>query len=91
MKFRNPKTGEVFSVSGMMDDWCGKHCKGLSCPINNLAEKVEMSGRECEKWIITHPHEAARLMGYEVLGDDCDRLRPVAKGGGQPGGETRPN
>ena len=49
MKFRNLKAGEVFYVSGMMYDRCGKHCKGLSCPINNLVGKVEMSGRECEK------------------------------------------
>ena len=67
MKFRDPKTGELSTISSMMEVWCGESCRGEKCPINDLAEKTEMSGRECENWITSHPHEAARLMGYEVV------------------------
>jgi hypothetical protein len=71
MKFWNPETEELLSVSDMMDNWCGEVCKGKKCPINDLASKSEMSGRECAGWISNHPHEAARLMGFEVVEDDC--------------------
>ena len=80
MKFRNPETEELLSVSDMMDNWCGEVCKGKKCPINDLASKSEMSGRECAEWISNHPHEAARLMGYEVVEENsnfpfvCQRL-----------------
>nr|DAU71670.1 MAG TPA: hypothetical protein [Caudoviricetes sp.] len=57
MKFRNPETEELLSVSDMMDNWCGEVCKGKKCPINDLASKSEMSGRECAEWISSHPHE----------------------------------
>lgn len=74
MKFRNLETKEKVSISEMMNNWCGgKTCRGKKCPINDLAEKNEMSGRECEKWINNHPHEAARLMGFEVVEDDEPR------------------
>ena len=73
MKFKNPETGELATVSDMMEDWCGECCRGSECPINDRAKKAEMSGRECEEWINNHPHEAAYLMGYEVVEDkDCD-------------------
>lgn len=70
MKFWNPETEELLSVSDLMDNWCGEVCKGKKCPINDLASKSEMSGRECAEWISNHPHEAARLMGYEVVEDE---------------------
>ena len=70
MKFRSPETEELLSVSDMMDNWCGEVCKGKKCPINDLASKSEMSGRECAEWISNHPHVAARLMGCEVVEDE---------------------
>ena len=70
MKFKNPETGELSTVSDMMEDWCGECCRGSECPINDRAKKAEMSGRECEEWINNHPNEAADLMGYEVVEDD---------------------
>ena len=70
MKFRDPKTGELSAISSMMEVWCGESCRGEKCPINDLAEKIEMSRIECENWIASHPHEAASLMSYEVVKDD---------------------
>ena len=66
MKFRNKKTREVFST--ITGAWTAFMCPG-PCGNCNLQR-----GSTCEKeWIEAHPHEAARLMGYEVLEDDEPR------------------
>ena len=68
MKFRDPKTGKVFdSIKAAVDyvcqeqescgDWCPLYCK------------KPLPG--CVKFSVKNPHEAARLMGYEVVEDDC--------------------
>lgn len=59
MKFRN-KDGEVFC--NIIAAWVGFMCPG-PCGDCNLQR-----GSTCEKeWIESHPREAARLMGYEVV------------------------
>ena len=85
MKFWNPETEELLSVSDLMDNWCGEVCKGRKCPINDLASKSEMSGRECAEWISNHPHEAARLMGYEVVEENSDFPFVCQRLGVEPG------
>ena len=66
MKFRNPETGEVFlSISSAADYFCRENdCFLQTCP---LKEKTD--GKPCVDWANAHPHEAARLMGYEVVED----------------------
>lgn len=77
MKFRNPNTQEVYEV---VHNNCEKSgfCANLSClfcPISNKTKGM------CSTWINDNPNEAARLMGYEVVEDDCDqsqkRRRPT--------------
>ena len=85
MKFWNPETEELLSVSDMMDNWCGEVCKGKKCPINDLASKSEISGRECAEWISNHPHEAASLMGYEVVEENSDFPFVCQRLGVEPG------
>ena len=60
MKFRNPKTGAVFCSDDI--EFCGEYaCRQCAeCP---LAE----CQRPCSWFILDHPYEAARLMGYEVI------------------------
>lgn len=74
MKFRNKETGEVFST--ITEAWTAFMCPG-PCGDCNLRR-----GSTCEKeWIEAHPHEAARLMGYEVVyepGDDAVPLDMLA-------------
>ena len=76
MKFRNPETGEVFDgvVSFRGDFCCLYMC--CDCPISRKAQNAL-----CEKWIADHPHEAARLMGYEVVEDpkgvETDPVNPI--------------
>ena len=56
MKFRNPETGEVFETHC---DTCGAGSSGCKLVWKNVS-----CGRLKE-----NPHDAARLMGYEVLED----------------------
>ena len=66
MKFRN-KDGEVFC--NIIAAWVGFMCPG-PCGDCNLQR-----GSTCEKeWIESHPREAARLMGYEVVDDEPPTL-----------------
>lgn len=58
MKFRNPETGEVFETHC---DTCGAGSSGCKLVWENVS-----CGRLKE-----NPHEAARLMGYEVVDDDA--------------------
>lgn len=66
MKFRNPETGEVLSISDAVD----KYCKHRWC--NNCALRGPVCDPDnvCADWAEAHPQEAARLMGYEVV-EDC--------------------
>lgn len=64
MKFRNPETGEVFDVTD------GAPLTGFCSGINCYECPIMSSHPYCKKFINDHPHEAARLMGYEVVEDD---------------------
>lgn len=67
MKFRNPETGKVFlSISSAADYFCRENdCFLQTCPL-----KAKMDGKPCADWANAYPHEAASLMGYEVVEDD---------------------
>ena len=67
MKFRNPETGEVVSIPVAVSRYC--KTKGRWCCKCSLPGAINQSGKPCEPWVETHPHEAARLMGYEVVED----------------------
>lgn len=73
MKFRNAKTGEVVPGERAHGLFCkGRNC--LECPMYQKAPTND----GCVHFRKTHPHEAARLMGYEVVEDepvsDCNGL-----------------
>ena len=63
MKFRNPETGEVFDAadSKFCEEYFYRRC--AECPIAECQHP-------CFWFILDHPYEAARLMGYEVVEDD---------------------
>ena len=65
MKFRNPKTGEIYWVA-----WDNCNASGFcseidcsECPINGM-------GSNCSAWVNSNPYKAAQLMGYEVVEDE---------------------
>lgn len=76
MKFRDPKTGKVFdSIKAAVDyvcqeqescgDWCPLYCK------------KPLPG--CVKFSVKNPHEATRLMGYEVVEETHANTRKNAR------------
>ena len=68
MKFRN-KAGEIINANSYK--FCGRfdgRCH--ECPLFNKFPKLIngiINGEKCTEWALSHPHEAARLMGYEVV------------------------
>jgi hypothetical protein len=61
MKLR--KTVEM-SIEEAQDDFCYRYETCGVCPLNKKAPL------DCLAWCEAHPHEAARLMGYEAVEDD---------------------
>lgn len=85
MKFRNPETGEVFddvdvTLDSAFDCDC---CNPGTCPVGKAAF---ISGYSCCDYVEKHPHEAACLMGFEVVEDDM--LEPTKHK--ELGSDTRP-
>lgn len=78
MKFRN-KDGEVFhTISQAVQNHCSFHCNSRVCPYWESAGCVGM----LKRYTVDNPHEAARLMGYEVVyepGDDTSPIEDVSK------------
>lgn len=67
MKFRNKETGEVLDdILEVTDRYCMNHnCLWQICPMEEAAEE-----ESCGTWAKDHPHEAAHLMGYEMVEND---------------------
>ena len=67
MKFKDPATGEVFhTIRQAVQNHCSSHCSDRVCPYWESAGCVGM----LKRYTVDNPHEAARLMGYEVVEDD---------------------
>lgn len=67
MKFRSPETGEVFhTIRQAVQNHCSLHCNSRACPYWENAGCVGM----LKRYTVDNPHEAARLMGCEVVEDD---------------------
>lgn len=67
-KFKNPATGEVWDAENAVKVFCDELPKCNVCPMF----PVVSIGGDCRKWAANHPHEAARLMGYEVVEERYD-------------------
>ena len=66
MKFRNPETGEVFhTIRQAVQNHCLFHCNGRECPYWESAGCFGI----LKRYTVDSPHEAARLMGFEVVED----------------------
>lgn len=63
MKFRDPKTGEVFEdIKDAYSKFrCGHDCD-TGCPLYTF--------KVCNNWSFNHPAEAARLMDYEIIEEE---------------------
>ena len=79
MKFRNPKTGEVFE--GIIGA-CRAHCVDRECnrcALYDCDYGVKSKGSDCTIWCDSNPTEAARLMGYEVVEESGTALSKEAE------------
>ena len=65
MKFR--KITE-YSMEEANNEFCERQKSCDTCPLDEPSHKKEDTS--CVDWCNEHPHEAARLMGYEVVEDD---------------------
>lgn len=74
MKFRNKETTEVLDdISKVADRYCINHdCFWQRCPMEDATK-----GEPCGTWAKGHPHEAAALMGYEVIPEPGDDTVPM--------------
>ena len=68
MKFRNPKTGEVIPIYVALSRYCDT--KGGWCCKCSFPGAMNQPEKPCAPWAELHPHEAASLMGYEVVEED---------------------
>ena len=70
MKFRDPETGEVYDADDALDSVFECNCCNPgTCPIG---KEAFISGYCCADYTKSHPNEAARLMGYEVVEDETE-------------------
>lgn len=76
VKFRNPKTGEMFEDLGAARfAFCNQKCR--ECPISCFKND---DGTRCDVYCVHHAWKAAKLMGYEVVEDSNEvEIDPVEK------------
>lgn len=73
MKFRNPETGEVYiGILEAMDHYCDSKEDCNDCTLREPVQSYAKQKHPCYAYVADNPHEAARLMGYEVLEDEAE-------------------
>ena len=60
MKFRNPETGEIMAIEEVGKTPCKHDGLCITC-------EIYKEHGHCMDYLKKYPHEAARLMGYEVV------------------------
>lgn len=70
MKFRNPETGEMYvGILNAMNHYCDSKKDCDDCQIKEPVQVYKGQKHPCYAYVADNPHEAARLMGYEVVED----------------------
>lgn len=73
MKFRS-KTGEVaLTIEQALAQFCDSKEDCDYCELREPVQQYAGTKRPCHEYVRANPYEAARLMGYEVVEDDCDQ------------------
>ena len=71
MKFRN-KTGEVaLTIEQALAQFCDSKKDCDYCELREPVQQYVGTKKPCHEYVRANPHEAARLMGYEVLEDEA--------------------
>ena len=78
MKFRNSETGEVYiGILEAMDHYCDSKEDCNDCTLREPVQSYAKQKHPCYAYVADNPHEAARLMGFEVVEDE--QFREVTK------------
>lgn len=96
MKFRS-KTGEVaLTIEQALAQFCDSKEDCDYCEIREPVQQYAGTKRPCHEYVRANPHEAARLMGYEVVEDtsedgylseeECKAYRDMLNQNGKPMG-----
>ena len=73
MRFRS-KTGEVaLTIEQALGQFCDSKKDCDYCELREPVQQYAGTKRPCHEYVRANPHEAARLMGYEVVEDDEPR------------------
>lgn len=73
MRFRS-KTGEVaLTIEQALAQFCDSKEDCDYCELREPVQQYAGTKRPCHEYVRANPHEAARLMGYEVVEDDEPR------------------
>ena len=86
-KYKSPD-GRVFdSIIKVLDEFCGENV--CFCTIGDASNE---QGEPCNYYATHHPEEAARMMGYEIIEDDCDQTATESNQEAKSdGGKPRPS
>ena len=68
MKFRNSEKGEVYiGILEAMDHYCDSKEDCNDCTLREPVQSYAKQKHPCYAYVADNPHEAARLMGYQVV------------------------
>ena len=74
MKFRNSDTGEVaLTIDQALERFCDRKQDCDYCELREPVQQYKGTRHPCHEYARANQHEAARLMGYEVVEDDYDQ------------------
>ena len=70
MKLRS-KTGEIaLTIEQALEQFCDSKQDCDYCELRELVQQYAGTKKPCHEYVRNNPHEAARLMGYEVVEDE---------------------
>ena len=75
--FKNPKNGAVYDVKFNTCNASG-FCADIDCKDCPMYNRQDYADQPCSEWAMLHPEEAAKLMGYEYLGDGNDTAQSTS-------------
>ena len=85
MKFRS-KTGEVYiGILEAMDYYCDSKEDCNACALREPVKSYQKQKNPCYAYVADNPHEAASLMGYEVVEENSDFPFVCQRLGVEPG------
>ena len=75
MEFRNSDTGEVaLTIDQALEQFCDSKQDCDYCELREPVQQYKGTRYPCHEYARANQHEAARLMGYEVVEDDAPTL-----------------